>query len=220
MAKLTNWLKKNGKQHLVDSTAINIELTPLYAAFETGIGMSHEESRNARLLGAGIAYAGMGFLYGKGRNLWRKTFGITDKTSERTQAKHDAMYTGTFSLFIAPAIYVLSGGTDAKEIVLGGFCAAGVGLVNGIPLGYTTDLFRDLTGLRNSERVPELVRKQNSKVKKGLASLLVGASIGLTSAIYHFTPDKNQSNPDSVQQISERQDNSYLEERFTDSGDL
>lgn len=178
-------IKETVLRSLVDGTAINAELTPLYAAFETSIaGMSYETSRNARLVGAAMGYAGIGFVYGKMRDAWRNRFGIDDKTKESVQKIHDAACTAIFSAVISPPLYLAAGSRDWKEIALGTACSAGVSLINGIPLGYTVDLFRDLTCFKKSERIPELLRNQNSKTKKGLAALLVAGSLALTSAIY------------------------------------
>ena len=67
-------IKKELKAHLVDSTALLAESTPVFAAFETGIaGMSDEISLNARLLATGLTYfGGMGYAYAKGRDIYRK----------------------------------------------------------------------------------------------------------------------------------------------------
>src|SRR3989338_3451481 len=180
-------LKEAIKYHFVDSTSTLAESTPVFAAFETFVaGMSNEVSLNARFLSTGLAYSGIGYLYGKGRDLWRKTFRITDKTLERMQTLNDVAYTAVFNLAISPLIYFISGARDLKEIVVGTLCASFFGALNGVPMGYSVDLFRDLTGLKKSERIPRFVRKTNSKIKKGLCGLLVAASIGLTASVYNL----------------------------------
>ena len=174
--------------HLVDCTALLAESTPVLAAFETGIaGMSVQVSMNARLLAAGLTYfAGTGYLYAKGRDLSRKLFKVRDTTGERIQGAHDAAYLGAFNLVFAPLLYVASGARNLKEISIGTAAAIGFGLVNGGPLGYAVDLFRDLTGLRDCNRpsYPYLLKRQNPKIKLGLAALLTAMGIALTGVIY------------------------------------
>lgn len=200
---LTGKVKDTLKYHLVDSTAILTESTPAFAAYETFIaGMSPEISMNTRLIASASAYAGLGYLYGKGRDISRKIFKITDKTNERIQQLHDSFYTGAFNSVVGPLFYLTAGETDAKKIAIGTACGIALGAVNGGPMGYAVDLFRDLTGLKESERIPELVRKQNSKIKKGLVALLVGSAIALTSAIY--SAKSNQQTAQHYQQSTQQ----------------
>jgi|SRR3989338_170065 len=190
-SSLAEKVKDSLKYHVVDSTALLAESTPAFAAYETFIvGMSSEISMNTRLIVAGSTYAGLGYLYGKGRDISRKMFNVTDKTSERFQQLHDVLYTGAFNLAVSPAFYLTAGETDAKKIAIGTACAIGLGAINGGPMGYAVDTFRDLTGLRKSERLSKLVGRQNSKVKKGLAALLVGGAIALTAVVYSTKPDR------------------------------
>lgn len=41
-------------------------------------------------------------------------------------------------------------------------------------------------GIKESERLPDLVKRQNPLVKKGLAALLTAGSVGVTVAYYHL----------------------------------
>ena len=77
-------IKDTAKYHLVDSTAILAESTPIYAAFETFVaGMSNKVSMTTRVLAATSAYAGLGYVYGKGRDASRRLLKINDTTKER-----------------------------------------------------------------------------------------------------------------------------------------
>ncbi len=185
-------LKDNLVLHAIDSTALLAESTPIFAVFETGLaGMSDDLSVNARFLAAGLTYfGGLGIAYSKGRDVYRKVLGITDKTGERIQSFNDAAYNGLFNLLVAPAMYYASGVREPKEIALGTASAIAVGLVNGAPMGYAVDLFRDLTGLKKCERpsYPGLLSEQNSKTKKTLAALITAGSVALTAGIYALTP--------------------------------
>lgn len=182
------------KYHISDSTAMVAEATPVFAAFETGIaGMADGASLNARIIGSILCYMGMGSAYGKGRDAWRKLFKITDSTKERVQYVHDMAYAAAFNIAVGPPIYLISGVRNIKEIIIGTACAAVFGAVNGGPLGYTVDAFRDLSGVKLCERksYPESIRKQSSKVKKGIIAGAMAAMIGITSMVYSFMPNRN-----------------------------
>lgn len=181
-------LKRGVEFHLVDATALLAESTPVLAAFETGIaGMSVQVSLNARIIAASLTYfGGTGYLYAKGRDLSRKLFKIQDGTKERIQHFHDSAYLGAFNLVIAPLLYVASGARDRKEIAIGTATAIAFGLVNGGPMGYVLDMFRDLTNLKECNRssYPGLLKTQNPTVKKGLFALFTLLAVVATWCIY------------------------------------
>jgi len=194
-----------GKTHLVDSTAMLAIGTSVSAAMEVGIaGMSDDVSINARLL-AGLTYAGMGSVFSRGRDLWRMGFGITDKTREKIQGIHDIAYMTALNSAISPIFYYISGSRDWKEIVIGTAGIAALNLSLGWPAGYTIDLFRDLTGIKKSERIPSRIRNLGSGTKKGLATLALAGSLAVTAGIYGLTKDKIQErhNQPSINQTIE-----------------
>jgi len=189
MGKIT----KNLKQHFVDTTGLLTESNPVFTAFEVGVaGMSDEVSIRARVVASGLAFLGLGSLYGKGRDMSRGLFHITDQTSEKAQSLHDALYSSLFSMCIAPPIYLASGSRDLKEIVVGTLCGAGFSAINGMPQGFAVDVYRDLVGIKSCERriYPEYLRNQSQKAKRTLAIGLAVASIGLMGLIYNATPDQ------------------------------
>ena len=53
-------------------------------------------------------------------------------------------------------------------------------------------MYRDLTGINESARVPKYVRNKSSSFKLGLATAITIASIALTAGIYKITPDKEK----------------------------
>ena len=176
------------KDHLVDSTAIIAESTPVFALSETVlVGMSDKVSLNARLFAAMLVYSGIGFVFGKGRDISRNFFKIDGTTSEKIQNLHDTLYTGAFNLVTAPAIYYISGEQDLEKILYGTALATGLGAINGSPTGYSIDIFRDLTGLKKSERISRFVNRYSSGIKKGIVALLIAGSISLTAGIYYAT---------------------------------
>jgi hypothetical protein len=181
-------LKAGVHLHLVDATALLAESTPVLAAFETAIaGMSVAVSLNARLIAACLTYfGGTGYIYARGRDVSRRVFKIGDKTREKIQHFHDSAYLGVFNLIIAPPLYFVSGAREIREIAIGTATAVAFGLVNGGAMGYFVDAFRDLSGLKECNRTsyPELIRKQNAAVKKGILLLVTLVAVGITGLIY------------------------------------
>ena len=190
-----------------DSTSLLTTTSPIYASFEVGIaGMSDEVSIKARLMAAGLSYfAGMGWAFGKTRDISRKYFKINDQTSEKTQAFHDSLLSGAFNLVVAPIIYYACGVSDPKQLAIGTATAIGFGIAQGPLLGYTVDVGRDLVGLHSCERrtYPRLVRNQPPRFKKAIAVGLITASIALMSGIYSLTPNTKEI-PTQPQQGLER----------------
>tara|TARA_Y100000034_G_C6854037_1_gene387816 strand:+ start:160 stop:819 length:660 start_codon:yes stop_codon:yes gene_type:complete len=210
LEKLKNYGKKAKDgitQHLVDSTGMSAEFSPIFAAFETGIvGMSDDISINARLIATGLVYGGMGSILSKGRDGWRKMFNVSDSTKERVQAFHDTAYLAAFNVVASPLLYYASGSRDLEEIAFGTACSIGIGSANGTPLGYAIDTFRDLTGIKECERpsYPNFIKRQSSKVKKTIAAGLVAASIGLTVGVYGLTDDTpTYEESSSIEQVIE-----------------
>lgn len=173
------------RRHVVDSASIMSESNPIYAMAEVGLsGLPYEASLNSRIICTAMTFAGVGWAYGKGRDLWRKRFQITDRTRELVQTLHDGLYASAINIGLMPAIYLASGVTDPLEIATGTTWAAGIGLLNGVPLGYAVDLGRDLTGVEESARIPRFIRERSPTVKKTLAAILAAGSVGLTSLVY------------------------------------
>jgi hypothetical protein len=191
-SKAIDWIKYKSKEYFVDSTAMMVASTPIAALMEKTIaGMSDEVSINARLLAAGLTYAGVGEIFSKGRDSWRNLFKISDITSEKKQQVMDSLYACTFNLATSPLFYYAAGSRNIKEILVGTGIGLGLGFCMGGPVGYAIDLSRDLTGIGQSERIPSLIKKQNEKIKKSLFALTIAASLAITSGIYYFTPNQN-----------------------------
>ena len=132
--------------HLVDTTAILTPTNPLFVPVEVGLsGMSNQVSIDSRLTIASLSYAGLGWVYSRGRDLSRRIFHISDKTSERIQTFHDSAYTLIFNIAAMPPIY-LSMGADLKQTTVGSISAAAMGVLTGPLMGYSIDIARDLAG--------------------------------------------------------------------------
>jgi len=193
--------RKNGcsfgiqlKKHIVDSTALLAVATPVLAGLETTLlGMSDKVSINARLLSACVTYGGTGYLVARGRDLYRKIMKVEDSSKERVQQFHDSLYSALFNLVTTPPLYYASGARDLGAIVNGTFLGIGLGLVSGGLVGYFIDTYRDLTGIKESQRVPSIIRNRSPKFKLGVAAIITAASVGLAYSIYIATPDKLQN---------------------------
>lgn len=181
-------IKKHLQFHLTDATALLVESTPVLAVFETVIaGMSVRVSLNARLLAAALTYfGGTGFIYARGRDLSRRIFGIHSETREAWQHFHDSAYLGVFNLVFAPILYVASGARDLHAIMVGTATAVAFGLVNGGPMGYVVDVFRDLVALKacNRSSYPQWLKRQSAWVKRTIFVFSVAAGIALTWLVY------------------------------------
>ncbi len=170
--------------------------------------MPVDVSIDSRFTIAGISYTFMGPMFARGRDFSRKKFGITNESSETKQFVHDTVYTGTFNLILAPLIY-LSMGSNLKQAIIGGISAAVLSPVMGPVMGYSIDVGRDLTGLKECERktYPEEIRRQKPIVKKGLAGLLVAGSLVTMAGLYAIAPNKGEINesqlPSQIEQVVE-----------------
>ncbi|MEK6811515.1 MAG: hypothetical protein AABX96_03330 [Nanoarchaeota archaeon] len=134
----------------------------------------------------------MGKVWTAGRELSAKLLKVGKKSSERAIALHDAVYSLVYNSAFCPAMYLITGSRDWKEITFATAASGLIGLVNGAPQGYAVDVTRDLTGLERCDRMtyPDFIRKKSSTVKKGVLAGAVVASIGLMGLIYAVTPDE------------------------------
>lgn len=198
-----------GKYHVVDTTSALATTNPIFSIFEIGVaGMSDEVSINARIFASIIGYLGLGSLISRGRDFYRKVFKVKDTISERVQWVHDTVYLTAVNFLIAPAIYSVSE-ADLKQIVYGTLSCMGLSLVNGYILGGSYDIGRDLTGLKESKRLPEKIRKLPKKTKIGIAISLLAALVALNGAIYKITPDNeltNQKETTSIETIIQQKE--------------
>jgi hypothetical protein len=213
-------IKKGLLRHLVDSTALCVAGNPIWGALEVTLfgtpddvslntGMSDDLSLHARYVATGLTYAGLGSIISGGRKISRKLFKITDESKERVQQFHDAAYLAAYAAVYCPILYTASAYAaseepDINEIAIGtGITMAVSFFPIGPIMGYAIDAFEDLTGIEDSERVPEFIRRQNPIAKKGLAALLTAASIGITAGIYALTPDTFDYNNNTPTQYSQ-----------------
>lgn len=210
-------LKDIAKCHIVDSTAMLAVSSPIFCAFETMIAkMTNEVSLNTRMYITGLTYAGLGLLLGKGRDISRKYFGIKNDTKERFQQIHDSLYLAATNIPLSVSLYALAGETDLKKIAIGTGSSVVFGAVMGPLIGYSIDIYRDLTGIRKYERrfYPEIIRNLRPNLKKALAVALTAASVSSIALVYSLNPyDKkvHHENSKSVPAINSNFSNDSID---------
>ncbi len=210
--KIRDWARKNLTKEKIsnvlkysfsDSTALLTSTNPIFTVYEVGLsGMTDEVSIKSRLIISGATYAGLGYVYGKFRDISRNYFNITDKSKERTQSIHDGVYLAVLNTILGSGLYLISGEKDWGNLGI----AVGLGTLSAVtfigPLtGFAADAARDLFGLKKCERrlYPNIIANRSSKTKKLIAAGLIAASIGATAAIYKMTPDKAAIQPKAEQ---------------------
>ncbi|MFH1456317.1 MAG: L-alanine exporter AlaE [archaeon] len=204
-------LLTGARQHVTDSVGLFVVSTPLGAFLENVLaGMSDEVSFKSRAIVGGLYLGGLGGIMGYFRDKSRKLFHVTDKTKEGYQQIHDMAYIATVTAIVNPLIYLGAGAKDAKEIALGTGFATLTALCTGGIMGYSVDLFRDLTGYKKSERIPQSISYARPYFKKSLAAGILTTSIGLAGLVYHLTPDQpeeiNEETISSLETISDNND--------------
>jgi hypothetical protein len=204
--KFKNWTKENIKDHLINSTGMLVASNPLYMGIESGVsGLSKEICLNSRVLAAATVYCGIGQLYKKGRDGWRKTFNVTADSKEFVQDLHDRGYGLAFNAAFAPSFYFVAGSRNIKEIALASVVAGITGLFTGPVNGYGIDMARDLVGKEECKRkfYPDLIKKQNLKIKKAVAAGAIVGSLALCGAIYSLIPEDRSEENLNVQGIEQ-----------------
>lgn len=187
-------IRKGLKQYVVDSTAMLVVGTPIFAGLETIVlDMSNEVSANTRLLAAGLSYVGLGYAVAKGRDKSREIMKIDETASEKKQHFHDAVYSGAFNMVVTPAFYYAAGSRDMTEIIGGTAISIGFGLASGGIVGYVMDNYRDFTGIKESKRVPDAIKNKSPRFKLGLAAAATAFSIALTCGTYIAQPNNTNA---------------------------
>ncbi len=146
-------------QHIIDSTAILMAVTPIYMFLELVIWRFDPlVSFRARRIIVIITYLGTGFLIAKGRDLSKRTFGVDQpNTSERRIVMHDLFFLVAFNAVFAPIIYAISQ-ASLRELILGTLSAMALSVINGPINGFFIDAVGELTGIRESQRLPYRIK--------------------------------------------------------------
>jgi hypothetical protein len=180
-------LRERLYDHFVDTTATTSVFNPIYALAETQVlGIEDSLSIRAKFLAAIVGYAGMGTAYKKGLDLSHRLFNITKKTSKAVRAVHDALYGAVFMGASTPCFYLVCGSRDWKELLGGIGIGACIGIIAGIPNGYSIRTFRDCMDLDNEAPIlPESISNKPGWMKKSLAGLIaLGSAAGV--ALYYW----------------------------------
>jgi len=177
-------LEKKLKKHLIDATAVSSVLNPAYALIETQVmGLPLDISINAKFIGTALNYLGLASAYSRGRDLFHKICRINDKHIKKKKV-FDAIYGCGFALVVSPVAYFISGSRDIKEITVASSISALINTPMGAVSGYAIDVFRDFFQIKESKRLPELIKKQNNCTKKITACMVAAGSVAATAAYY------------------------------------
>ena len=181
---------ENLRNHIVDTTALTAICNPLLSISENVLmGLSDSTSISNRINGSIIFYLGAGSAFSKGRDLYNNIFNV--KEDSKYKILHESIWGTLFGAGINSVITAVNS-PNLEDVVSGGIAGAIIGSVTGFPSGYFIDLYRDLTGITSSERMPEKIKDLSKSVKIGIATGLMVASIASMTAIYYTTPDNFQ----------------------------
>jgi hypothetical protein len=185
--KIKNLGKKLiAKETLVNTTAILVVANPPYAYNEViHSGQSDLISIKTRLVATIVNYAGMGFLYERGRNYMRSKLGIKDNSNELVQTSTDAIYGSAFSVPLTIGFAFAAGERNPEVYESLVVANAYFGAVLGVASGYVIDIAKDLMGMGECNRFGYgPIRKQSEKIKRTIAAGMVAISLSSMGALY------------------------------------
>lgn len=190
------------KERAVETTAVITLFTPLLATIETRIAeMTNHVSIKSRIGNGLLNFLTIPLIL-EGREYSKSLFKITEQTPERTKKLHDSLYASAVALITKPAVYIAAGESDWQKILLGTGIGMAIGYVIGSPVLYFVDVFKDLVGIKASERTPKWINKFSKNAKKRIAAGIIVASLGLTALIYslnHNFPNSKLFNIEKYQ---------------------
>lgn len=190
------------KRHVVDTTAMLTGSSPIYCAWEMlGLGalsnlgievekMTYDVSLTTRLNVVKLSFLGLGYAFAGLRRVSRAVCGITQETKEKAQKLHDRVFTAVFNVsFSYGVLYPLSGEEDPKKLLWASLGTGVLGFLSGAITGKAIDWFEDFTGIQQSQRVPERIRRLPTPVKTMMGAGLTATSASLIALIYQLTPN-------------------------------
>ncbi len=204
MANLEQRLKKELRYHVVNSLAQLTLASPIFALYEISVvNMSVYQSFSTRCWAAAITFAGVGYLDARVRDYVRKKLSITDQTEEKKQKKVDRRTKMVFNAARAGITYLLGlKGQEPTKLLRGVGLGVVYGKLFGAKSGYMMDLYKDLSGLTKSKRIPEKIQNLNSKTKKLLMAGIISTSIATTAGIYKTIPPAKEYLQEKYEQIT------------------
>lgn len=202
--RCSNLSRRDLVENAVDSTALTTVMMPAMAVAEMVITykpLTLDQDISARLLGSGLCYAGIGFLFGAGRMWYLDQRNITKESSEAQRKKHDIAYTIKFTAAIQPPFYVAAGlfanyafgsgehllsWSFAGKVFFGTIGAAAAGLVVGWPSGYCMDLYRNCTGLPARRQFPDWLARRSQVFHKAVLGMGLALGVAATTAVWNL----------------------------------
>jgi hypothetical protein len=134
------------KSHVIDCSAQLCGSTLIYALIEvTLLGMSAKVSMQARLLTIALAFAGIGSVIARLRDLSLRLSGTAQASSESRRLTHDLIFSVVINMILAPIVYGIAG-ANANQIIIGTAVCIFVSMLVGPVNGYMIDRFRSWAG--------------------------------------------------------------------------
>lgn len=92
---------------------------------------------------------------------------------------------------LAPIMYLVAG-ANSQEVLEGTATTMALSPLMGYLGGYSVDLARDLTGIKESSRIYKKITQLSKGAKKGLAALLVAGLVAINYGIYETTSEEHK----------------------------
>lgn len=206
------------KKHIAEAISFTTFVTPIGAGIEKLASMSDLKSAKTRAITAGVLYLGWSEVV-KLRDWSKIKVGITKESNWVPKYLFDGAFALASTSIIRPIIYLAAGETDWGKIAFSSFSIMAASLALGGPLLHFIDIYRDFTGVRETERLPEFIKRLPPKAKKSLAVASTAVAIATTSMIYYFTPSDSEEaayiEPAAQQMVvgDNRNHNSLLEDK-------
>jgi hypothetical protein len=182
------------KKNTIDATAMYVVATPIYAFAETFLlGLNDATSKGMRWFSIWTAYLGVASALSFGRDYSRKKLHITDESNELVQTTNDNTYSGSIGLvglIITPLVCKYFDVPESSQVFWTTVVETGLAttLVGALSY-YNVDFFRDLTGLKESARVPTYLKNKSSGFKTRSLAAIMLLSMGLTAGVYSVPQD-------------------------------
>jgi hypothetical protein len=159
--------------HLKTSIAVSAVNIPALSVLETRTaGVPDMASLDARLFGAGLLFGGVGYFFGKLREISSNTTNMTKGIKKRI---HDSIFTAGVYASLTPPVYTFLGINNREQIIDVTISIGSYGLFAGILTGYMIDLFNN---------------KDTEKSFKSM-TLAITLSALLTITNYELTPEQS-----------------------------
>lgn len=179
---------KEFKHYIVDSIGNLVVGNIFYGVMErVFLGFAPDLFLKSRVTASALVFLGIGYIYGRGRDIFYRLmdkYHLLGTIKKPNIGVRDIVFGFIFSFFFNILIYTISG-ANFIELVKGTIVGTIVGLFVGVPMGYSIDLFRDLLGVKKSQRIPVFIENLSLYLKYIFAFVLILVSIGILAILYY-----------------------------------